>query len=377
MFFMSTTAVKFNLQDKPEFVKELRKRVNQYFKDNNISKHADVNMVIKTVVMVSLYFVPMILLLTNTVSGILPVLLMWVIMGFGMSGIGTSIMHDANHGAYSQNPRVNQLLGFIVNFVGGYHVTWKIQHNVLHHSFTNVHGHDDDIDTFAIRLSPDQDRKKFHRFQAFYAVFFYSLMTLYWMTAKDFINLISYNKEGLVEGQGLTLRKALIQVAFHKVWYYALTLVLPLMLINVPWYITVLGFVIMHVICGLFLALVFQTAHVVENTSFFAPDEDGSLENSWAIHQVLTTANFGRKSLFFSWFIGGLNYQIEHHLFPNICHVHYKKLSPIVEQTAKEFNLPYHQYETFVEALSSHFKMLYQLGTGSIDQKLALSEAQA
>ncbi len=101
MFFMSTTAVKFNLQDKPEFVKELRKRVNQYFKDNNISKHADFNMVIKTVVMVSLYFVPMILLLTNTVSGILPVLLMWVIMGFGMSGIGTSIMHDANHGAYS------------------------------------------------------------------------------------------------------------------------------------------------------------------------------------------------------------------------------------------------------------------------------------
>ncbi|MGB5978073.1 MAG: fatty acid desaturase, partial [Cyclobacteriaceae bacterium] len=150
-------AVRFNNQDQPEFFTELRKKVNGYFKENGISKYANTNMKIKTAFMLALYFVPLLVLVTGLVSSFWPMLLMWVLMGFGMSGIGTSIMHDANHGSYSKNQSVNSFLGYMVNFIGGYHVNWKIQHNVLHHSFTNVHGHDEDITNAVMRFSPDQE----------------------------------------------------------------------------------------------------------------------------------------------------------------------------------------------------------------------------
>lgn len=368
---MSAPIVKFNKDDQPEFFQELRKRVNQHFKDNNISKNANLEMKLKTAFMLLLYFTPLVLMLTGVVTGLWPVIAMWVIMGFGMSGIGLSIMHDANHGSYSANPKVNHAIGLVINFIGGFHANWKIQHNVLHHSYTNVHGFDEDIDKGVMRFSPTQEQKGIYRFQAFYATFFYALMTIYWFIAKDFEQLIRYNRKNLLAGQGLTFKSALAQIIFHKTHYVILFLVLPMVLIELPWYQILAGFLLMHFICGIILAFIFQPAHVIEETDFYVPNEKGSVENSWAIHQLKTTANFANKSTFFSWFVGGLNYQIEHHLFPHICHVHYKHLSPIVKQTAEEYNIPYYQHETFYDALKSHFSLLNQLGTGQYDRELA------
>ena len=367
---MSTPAIKFNRKDQPEFVRELRKRVNSYFKENNVSKYANWNMKVKTAFMLSLYFVPLLLMNIGAISGSGMALLMWTLMGLGMSGIGLSVMHDANHGSYSQNKWVNELLSFTLNLLGGYHINWRIQHNVLHHSYTNVHGHDEDLENAVMRLSPHQEYKKIYRFQAFYAPFFYGIQSLYWFVAKDFDGVIRYNKQGLYEAQGKTFKSALAEIILSKLVYIGITIALPIIMVNIPWWQTILGFVLMHVICGLFLALIFQPAHVLEETEFFNPASDGSVENSWAIHQLKTTANFANGSRLFSWFIGGLNYQVEHHLFPNICHVHYRKISKIVKETAKEFNLPYHQHRTFLDALKSHFTLLYQLGTGRHDEKL-------
>lgn len=367
---MSTPSLKFNIQDRPEFFKALRNNVNSYFKENNVSKKANLNMKIKTAVMLSLYFIPLILMITGVVSSIWPVMLLWVIMSLGMSGIGLSVMHDANHGSYSSNQRVNRILGFMANFLGAYHVNWKIQHNVLHHSFTNVDGLDEDIDTPAMRFSPKQKQKKFYRFQAFYAPFMYGLMTIHWFISKDFMQLKRYQKKKLLEKHGYDYKKSLVKVAFHKTWYIALTLILPIIGTGLPWWQMLLGFLMMHFMSGLLLSLIFQTAHVIEETGFYTPDEEGSVENNWAIHQMNTTANFANESIFFSWFIGGLNYQIEHHLFPNICHVHYKDISKIVRETAEEFNVPYYHHRTFMHALKSHFTLLNELGTGKYDQKL-------
>lgn len=372
---MEVQVVKFNAEDRPEFFKELRKRVNAYFKEKNISKQANLNMKLKTVFMLCLYFIPFILMLSGVVYSSWAVISMWVIMGFGMSGIGLSIMHDANHGAYSKNKNVNNFFGFVLNFIGGYHVNWKIQHNVLHHSFTNIDGFDEDIDKGVMRFSPTQKRKKIFRFQLFYAPIFYGILTIYWFLFKDFEQLIRYNKKGLLKGQGLSFKKALSGIIFNKIWYAALTLALPIMLTNIPWQQIVLGFVLMHAICGLTLALIFQAAHVLEETEFFVTDENNAVENDWAVHQMKTTANFANKSTVFSWFIGGLNYQIEHHLFPNICHVHYKNISEIVKATAEEYGLPYHQHKTFFGALKSHFSLLNALGTGKYDRKLATAKA--
>lgn len=368
---MSVPFVKFNTTDRPEFIKELRKKVNLYFKENNLSKYANVNMKVKTAFMILLYFSPLILMLTGLVSSFWWVMLMWVLMGFGMSGIGLSIMHDANHESYSKNKTVNKILGFLVNFLGAYHVNWKIQHNVLHHTFTNVEGLDDDIDVLVLRLSPKQKKSKWFILQAYYASFLYGLMTINWLLFKDFSKLVQYKRQNLLASQGLTLTKAMSHLIINKLWYVGLTLILPLVVIDLPWWEVVLGFVLMQFICGLILSYIFQPAHVIEETNFYEADTSGSVENNWAIHQLKTTSNFADKSVFFSWFIGGLNYQIEHHLFPNICHVHYKKISKIVKETALEFDIPYYQHKTFFGAVKSHFSLLNQLGTGKYDLKNA------
>ena len=148
-------------------------------------------------------------------------------------------------------------------------------------------------------------------------------------------------------------------------------IVLPMILIDLPWWQILLGFLMMHLICGLIIAFIFQSAHVIEETDFFTANKEGGVENNWAIHQMKTTANFANKSVLFSWFIGGLNYQIEHHLFPNICHVHYRKISKIVKQTAEEFSIPYKQHKTFYGAVKSHLTLLNKLGTGKYDSLVA------
>ncbi len=368
---MSMPSLKFNTQDKPEFVQELRKRVSGYFKENKISRHANGQMKVKTAFMILLYFTPLVLMLTTVVSSFWGVMLMWTLMSLGMSGIGLSIMHDANHGSYSKNQKVNNALGFLLNFLGAYHVNWKIQHNVLHHSFTNVTEMDEDITNPVIRMSPNQKRKWANRFQAFYAPLFYGIMTLYWLVAKDIDQVFRYNRKNLLKTQGLSFKKALTHITFHKTWYLILTLVLPILIVDLPWWQITLGFVFMQFGSGLFLALIFQPAHVIEETDFFTPATSGTMENNWAIHQLRTTSNFANKSRWFSWFVGGLNYQIEHHLFPNICHIHYRGISQIVKDTAKEFEVPYYQHKTFYDALKSHFSLLHKLGTGSYDRKAA------
>jgi linoleoyl-CoA desaturase len=360
---MRKKGIKFNPNDQPEFVAELRGKINQYFKENELSKHANNSMRLKTAFMLALYFIPLVLIVTQVVSGLALILLMYVLMGFGMAGIGTCVMHDANHGAYSKNKLVNKALGFTANFIGAYHINWKIQHNVLHHSYTNIAHYDEDIDKKGIiRFSPHQKSKKGLRFQAFYAPILYSIMTIYWLFGKDFEQLFRYNKEKLLKAQGITFQSGLIYMAINKIWYLGLILALPLLVSGAVWWHIVLGFVMMQLMSGLLLALIFQSAHVIEETDFYEADEHGSVENNWAIHQMRTTSNFAHGSGVFSWLIGGLNYQIEHHLFPNICHCHYKKMSPIVKATAEAHDIPYHHHKSFFKAIKSHFSLLHTLG---------------
>lgn len=363
--------LRFNKKDRPDFFKVLNKRVNHYFKSNQISRKANLEMVIKTIFMLGLYFIPLVFLLFGNITSFGQMMLLWSLMGFGMAGIGLSVMHDANHGSYSSNDWINKAVGFVINFMGAYHATWKIQHNVLHHSYTNIHGFDEDNDNEVMRFSPKRIPKSLYRYQAFYAPFLYCLMSLNRFLVKDFQQVFRFRNKGLLEAEGLTFGAALFQIIFHKVWYIALTIVLPLMFIDLPVGQIIFGFLVMHFICGLILALIFQSAHILEETEFFAPDQEGRMENNWAIHQLRTTANFANSNPVFSWLIGGLNFQIEHHLFPNICHVHYRNIASIVKSTAKEYGLPYHQHTTFMGALKSHFVYLNQLGKGEVQEAAA------
>lgn len=358
---MNLNTVNFARNERADFVKILRQRVNTYFKTNNISSYGNTNMVIKTIVMILMFFVPYAFIISGATNPFI-VFGLWLVMGLGAAGIGLSIMHDANHGAYSKNQKINKYLGYLLNLIGGNATNWRIQHNVLHHSFTNIEGLDEDISgNKLLRFSPHKERRAIHRFQHIYAWFFYSLMTVFWMTAKEFIQLKRFKDQGLTKKYG-SYGFLLSELIAWKLVYFTYILVLPLVLSPVAWWVIVLGFIFMHFVTGLVLSCIFQPAHVMPSVEYPLPDKSGNMENNWAIHQILTTTNFAPSSKIFSWFVGGLNFQIEHHLFPNICHVHYKNISEIVRTTAFEYNLPYHSKRSFIGAIADHARMLKSLG---------------
>lgn len=360
---MQNMTVRFPRVTEREFLKTLRTRVRGYFEDNNISTHGNSEMVWKTVAMLSIYLLPYLLMMTGIISHPLLITLCWLVMGVGVAGIGMSVMHDANHSAYSKNAQVNRWIGNMLELVGGFTPNWKIQHNRLHHSYTNIEGHDEDIAIGDLmRFSPHQRRLKFHRFQHVYAWFLYALMTLAWAMGKDFAQLAGYWKRGLLGNKKARYTKMMATLTINKILYVVYMIVIPIMVLPIPWWAVLILFVAMHLVSGLILASIFQLAHVMPTTEFPLPDEIGEMENEWAVHQLVTTTNFAPENKLLGWYVGGLNFQVEHHLFPNICHIHYAKLSKIVKATAEEFGVTYNMYKTLGDALKGHWQMLFDLG---------------
>ncbi len=354
--------LRFTNQDQRDFVKTLRNRVDQYFKENKLSKTGGLKIKLKAMFMLLLYTVPYFLMLFGVVSNVWFMWIMCFIMGLGMAGIGLSVMHDANHGSFSRIKWLNKTAGFSINFLGGNVNNWKAQHNILHHSYTNIEGYDEDIAPASIlRFSPHAEKKSIHKYQFLYAWFLYGLMTLSWTFSKDFEDVVRYNKMGLLKQLKTSFSKELWLIIVTRIFYFIYMVVVPLMIMDINWWQLIIGFLTVHFVAGLTLALIFQLAHVMEDTKFPLPKE-GSINNQWAAHQLETTLNFCNQNRLFSWLIGGLNFQVEHHLFPNISHVHYRKIAPIVKKTAKEFGMPYNAESSFFRALSSHGRMLYQLG---------------
>lgn len=356
--------IKFVNKDKGVFTATLRKNVNDYFQKKGISQKGNWTMLLKALAMMTLYFGSFVMLLIFPMSSwlIFPIS---ILMGIGMSGIGMSVMHDAVHGSFSNFNWLNKLFGTSMYFIGGNTFNWKVQHNLLHHTYTNIEGFDEDIDPKGVlRLSTQSKLKKVHRYQHVYAFFLYSLMTLS-RTVNEFKQLNRYNKKGITRQQGSTPRKEMIKLALTKAAYLIVFLVLPMLIASFSWWLVLLGFLTMHLTAGMFMTIVFQMAHLVEEAEQPLPNGQGVIENEWAVHELETTANFSRKSRIFGWMIGGLNYQVEHHLFPYISHIHYRAISPIVKQTALEFGVRYNENKTFFGAIGSHIRMLKKLGRKS------------
>ncbi|MBK0403843.1 acyl-CoA desaturase [Adhaeribacter sp. BT258] len=354
--------VKFVSANRNEFFATARKRVDNYFAENKLSKHANGTMILKTVILLSAYIVPFIILLMFQPA--FPAsLILWFIMGMGVAGIGMSIMHDANHGAYSKSSKLNYLMGHTLNLVGGSAFNWKLQHNILHHTYTNIATIDEDIkDRLVLRFSPHTNVKSFHQLQYVYAFFFYGLLTLYWVLAKDLVQFPMFIKNGTNANTRKENVITLTKLIAAKAIYFFMILVVPVVFFNIAFGQVLAGFLVMHFVAGIILTVVFQLAHTVEGTAHPLPNDKNIIENDWAIHQMETTVNFARKNKLLSWYVGGLNFQVEHHLFPRICHVHYPQIAEIVKATAEEFNVPYLENETFGQAIQSHINTLHRFG---------------
>ncbi len=343
-----------------EFYLSLKIAVDEYFEKNDIKKTGDWRLYIKTVVLISTAIAAYCILIFGTPSALVA-LALCALLGFNMASIGFSVMHDANHGSYSTKPRLNDLLGMSMNCMGACAFFWKQKHNIIHHTYTNVDGIDDDIaKSPIIRQCESQKWVPAHKIQHLYLIPIYALSSLFWLFSMDFVKYFS-RKIYTTDAWKMTTKNHIIFWA-TKILYVAFYMVLPISIWGfLPW---LGGFFLMHAFMGLTLSLVFQLAHVVENTEFetIALDETKHIETAWAEHQIKTTANFAMGNKVISWFVGGLNYQIEHHLFPKVSHVHYPAISKIVEEKCKQFNLPYNNYPTMMEALASHFRVMKWLG---------------
>lgn len=354
--------VRFSKTKHKDFYPTLKNRVNQYLQTQRQNRFGGIRMLPKSIVMAGLYFLPFLLINLGVFSAPLLILLLWMIMGLGLAGMGMGVMHDANHGTFSQNKRLNQIMSLSMNMLGGNSMIWRLQHNVEHHTFTNIDGLDRDISISGIlRFSPHQKLMKIHRFQYIYGWLLYTLMTFSWVTSGDFSQLKRFYTNGTIATRE-EYRKKLIELIGWKILYYGFTLGLPLLLTSYSPFLILGGFVLMHLISGFILSIIFQTAHVMPDSEYPLPCENGFIENDWAIHQMNTTCNYSPSSRIFSWFIGGLNYQVEHHLFANISHIHYPKIAKIVQKTAREFGIQYRCHKTYFHALIAHGKMLKQLG---------------
>ena len=336
---------------------QLRKRVDAYFVTNNISKNANAAMVLKTVILLSIYLVPYFMMLTMDLSGWTMFGLCFV-MGFGLAGVGMSVMHDSCHGSYSSNRKVNEILSYTMNLIGGNAFNWKVQHNVKHHTYTNIYGADEDVNNGdVIRLSPHSDYKPHHKYQHIYSWALYLLGTFSWVTIKDFRQLGQYKREKIMT---FSYKKEMTKLIITKLLYWGYTLAIPMLVMNVPFWYVIIGFITVHFFAGFIVTVVFQLAHIVEDMEHDIVIGDTKIEHSWAEHQILTTANFSRKSAILNWYLGGLNFQIEHHLFPHICHIHYTKISEIVKKTIEENDMVYQEFPNITAAITSHYRTLKQ-----------------
>lgn len=357
--------VKFLNRDKSLFFSVLRENIDAYFENNKLKKTGGNQLVIKALVMLSLYLIPYALILTGNYSNT-QMLLLTVLMGLGVAGVGMSVMHDAIHGSFSSYSVINKFFGASIYLLGGNAYNWDVQHNKLHHTYTNIHDIDEDITgKFMLRLSCGDKLKAAHRFQHIYAFFLYSLMTISFLW-KDFKEISLYNKmakTGLVKPFP---KNELVTLIISKIAYVLFILALPMLVLDITFGQWALGFLVMNCTAGIILSTVFQLAHVVEGAAQPSVDEKGNIENAWAIHQLNTTANFAGNNKILSWYIGGLDYQVEHHLFPNISHIHYPAISSIVKNTAEDFGIIYNNKHSFTKGLKSHIKMLRDLGHGVV-----------
>ena len=252
--------------------------------------------------------------------------------------------------------------GHCSNLIGGSAVIWKIQHNILHHTYTNIDEADDDLNApFFLRFSPHAKHYWVHQFQHIYIWFFYSISTISWITSKDFVRLKRYKNMGFFDKKN-EYEKTLAAMIAWKLLYYSYALILPMIMLPFSWGMILVAFLCMHFVTGFLVSIIFQIAHIMPSTDFPLPNNNGEMNECWYGHQLATTTNFSPNSRLLYWLIGGLNYQVEHHVLPDVCHVHYKDISKIVATTAEEFGMKYHVKSSLFQAISAHTKMLRSLG---------------
>lgn len=350
--------ISFNNTHAPFFT-TLKEKVNNYFEDNNIPKSGEKKLYTKSIIQTSSAIALYITLVFFTPGNFISILLS-SLLGLNLATLGFNIMHEGGHQSLSRHKWINSIGAYFLNILGGNCYLWKIKHNINHHTYTNIQGMDSDIEIEPfMRIHKEQSLFWIHRFQHIYCIFLYGGSYLAWIFWDDFTKYFTGKfSEGF--DRKMDLKEHFI-FWITKVLYITLFICVPVFMVGLAK--AIIGFAIMSFVCGLFIAMVFQLAHVVEGTSLPAPlSSNNKIEQEWAIHQLNTTANFSTNNKVISWFLGGLNFQVEHHLFPKISHVHYPKINKLIKETCEQYEVSYLEYSSIFKAIGSHFSHIKKMG---------------
>ena len=340
------------------FQGELRRRIDEYFEQTGRPKRDCPQVYVKTAILLT-SFVGLYVLLVFFAQTWWQALPLAILLGFATAGIGLNVQHDGGHQAYSNKSWINALSAMTLDMIGGSSYVWHHRHTVLHHTYVNITGHDSDIDLGALgRVTPYQKRLSIHRWQHYYMWPLYGLMAIRWQLFGDYLDVI----RGQVSNHPIPRPRGwdLAQFLGGKAMFLALAVGIPMAFHQ--WWVVLIFYGAAGMVVGITLSVVFQLSHVVEEAAFVPPSDTNRIENAWAIHQVESTVDFARRSKLAAWLLGGLNFQIEHHLFPRICHVNYPAMSKIVEQTCRDFGVEYHEHPSFAAGVASHFRWLRRMG---------------
>ena len=341
------------------FHTELKGRISNYFETVGKSTTGDRAIFMKAVILMC-FFVLIYIHLVFFTPPVFWQVIESILLGGVVAAIGFNVMHDGAHGSFSKYKWVNVVAAFSLNLLGGNSFMWNMKHNVIHHAFTNVDGIDDDIDIQPwMRMSSTQKKYRMHKYQHLYFWILYSLLYIFWIFVLDYQKYFK-SRVGTMPLKKMSLNDHLIFWGF-KIFHLFLFVGLPIYMVGFSSWLT--SFLIFTLVAGFVLSIVFQLAHTVEHTAFpVANVETNKLEDEWAIHQIKTTANFATNNKVVSWLVGGLNFQIEHHLFPKISHIHYPAISKIIKQACIEYGIAYIEYSRVRYAVASHVAYLKQMG---------------
>ena len=291
-------------------------------------------------------------------------------VAFGAIMVGFCVQHDANHGAYFRSRRFNHLMGWTSDSLLGFSsYAWRVKHNVAHHTYTNVDGYDDDVSqTPFIRLMPQQQPRWWYRLQHIYVWPLYCLMVLRWQTGADIAALLrgriatsrlhrptGWDLAGLVGG---------------KLVFVGWAIAAPLLVY--PWWVVLAGYIAFSMVTSFVTATTFQLAHCVEEADFARAEDVLAEGKPWAVHEVETTVDFCPRNPVLTWLLGGLNYQIEHHLFPRVPHTHYPQIAQIVRRNAAKHGVRYTTQPSLLRAVRSHQRHLRALGRQGVPAEIEM-----
>jgi linoleoyl-CoA desaturase len=350
-------ALKFGTHN--EFQAALKRRVDEFFQTTGRPRRDVPQMYLKTAILLA-SFVALYVLLVFVAATWWQAVPLAILLGLATGAIGFNVQHDGSHQAYSERPWVNKLMGLTLELIGGSSYLWHWKHVVYHHTYVNITGHDTDIDLGMLgRLTPHQKWYPFHRWQHFYIWPLYGLMAIKWQLYDDFRDALT----GRMGGHKFPRPRGWNLVTFIAGKAVFLTIAFGIPLLFHPVWVVFLFYGVAAGVAGMVLSVVFQLAHCVEGAEFPLPDEaTARIEHAWAVHQAETTVDFARRSRIVAWLLGGLNFQIEHHLLPRICHVNFPHLSKTVEETCREFGVKFTEHESFRSGVASHFRWLRQMG---------------